>query len=129
MAELFRSCDNGGMKEIKLSDNKAPLKRGGYYPIYAGDYGFCSELPRNLQVPHGLVYDPATRLIHTTDGKKVSVFAQYRGEKRPPRKGEFYLSGAFIEAYRAPNNLSTPYHIAHLVYVVQETITRTYEVS
>jgi len=34
------------------------------------------------------------------------------GEFRPPRKGEHYLSGAIIFAYRAPNDLSTPYWIA-----------------
>lgn len=33
------------------------------------------------------------------------------GEKRPPRKGEWYLSGAIPAAYRAPNDLSTPYII------------------
>lgn len=34
------------------------------------------------------------------------------GEKRAPKKGEFYLSGAIVEAYRAPNDLTTEYHIA-----------------
>jgi len=28
---------------------------------------------------------------------------------RPPKKGEYYLSGAIVEAYRAPNDFSTPY--------------------
>lgn len=32
-------------------------------------------------------------------------------EKRPPRKGEWYLSGAIPTAYRAPNDLSTSYII------------------
>lgn len=40
---------------------------------------------------------------------------RWTGEKRPPRRGEFYLSGAIVEAYRAPNDLDTPYHIAVLV--------------
>lgn len=30
---------------------------------------------------------------------------------RPPRKGEFYLSGAIVQAWRAPNDLGTPYHV------------------
>lgn len=30
---------------------------------------------------------------------------------RNPRKGEFYLSGAIVAAYRAPNDLTTPYHV------------------
>lgn len=33
-------------------------------------------------------------------------------EFRPPRKGEFYLSGAIPCAYRAPNDLLTSYRIA-----------------
>jgi len=45
------------------------------------------------------------------------------GEKRPPSKGEWYLSGAIVTAYRAPNNLSTPFHIARLVRVETKTIT------
>lgn len=34
------------------------------------------------------------------------------GEFRPPLKGEWYLSGAIVEAYLAPNDLSTEYWIA-----------------
>lgn len=34
------------------------------------------------------------------------------GQFRPPKKGEYYLSGAEIFAYRAPNDLSQPYWIA-----------------
>jgi hypothetical protein len=34
------------------------------------------------------------------------------GEFRPPKKGEFYLSGAIITAYRAPNDLGTAHWIA-----------------
>jgi hypothetical protein len=33
------------------------------------------------------------------------------GEKRAPKRGEFYLSGAIPEVYRAPNDLTTPYYI------------------
>ena len=44
-----------------------------------------------------------------------NVRARWTGEKRPPRKGEWYLSGSIIEAYRAANDLLTPYHIAELV--------------
>jgi len=31
---------------------------------------------------------------------------------RAPRKGEYYLSGAIVQAYRAPNDLSTAFKIA-----------------
>lgn len=51
--------------------------------------------------------------------------ARWTGEKRPPKKGEWYLSGAIVEAYRAPNNLSIPFHIAEIVRV---TMIETYEV-
>ena len=50
----------------------------------------------------------------------LTVVAKYTGEKRPPKKGEWYLSGARIVAYRAPNDFSGPrmvYHIAELVVV------------
>lgn len=36
-------------------------------------------------------------------------------EFRPPRRGEWYLSGAIVEAYRAQSNLTTPFRIARLV--------------
>lgn len=28
---------------------------------------------------------------------------------RPPKRGEYYLSGAIMEAYRAPADFNTPY--------------------
>lgn len=31
--------------------------------------------------------------------------------KRAPKKGEWYLSGAIVEAYQAPNDLTTEYTI------------------
>jgi len=41
--------------------------------------------------------------------------AVYTGEKRKPLKGEWYLSGAIIKAYKAPNDLNSEYYIAELV--------------
>lgn len=41
--------------------------------------------------------------------------ARPTGERRPPRAGEWYLSGAVVEAYRAPNDLSSEFRIAELV--------------
>jgi hypothetical protein len=43
--------------------------------------------------------------------------AKLTGEKRAPKRGEWYLSGAIPAAYQAPNDLSTEYHIVELVYV------------
>jgi hypothetical protein len=39
-------------------------------------------------------------------------FYKWTGEKRPPRKGEFYLSGSIISAYQSLGDMSYPYHIA-----------------
>jgi hypothetical protein len=45
------------------------------------------------------------------------------GEFREPKAGEWFLSGAIVEAYRANNDLLTKYHIAKLI--LTETITTT----
>jgi hypothetical protein len=52
------------------------------------------------------------------------VKARYTGEYREPKKGEWYLSGAIVVAYRAPNDLSTKYFIAEPVLVERETYTK-----
>jgi len=46
-------------------------------------------------------------------------FAIPTGEFRPPKAGEWYISGALPAAYRAPNDLTTAYHIARLGAVVR----------
>ena len=44
-------------------------------------------------------------------------------EFRPPKKGEFYLSGAIVTAYRAPNDLSTAFRIVRPTFrAKKETI-------
>lgn len=48
---------------------------------------------------------------------RVGVRAVSTGEFREPRKGEWFLSGSYIEAYRAENDLPTAYHIARLALV------------
>lgn len=50
--------------------------------------------------------------------------AIFTGEKRPPKRGEWYISGSIPYAYRAPNDLTTEHHIAKLVRV-EETIVTT----
>lgn len=44
------------------------------------------------------------------------------GEKRCPKKGEYFLSGAIIEAYEAKVDLTTVYHIAKPVKVKRITM-------
>ena len=51
-----------------------------------------------------------------------NTMAVYTGEKRPPKKGEWYLSGAIPAAYQAPNDLTSVYHIARLVKVRKEMV-------
>ncbi len=48
---------------------------------------------------------------------RVGVRAVATGEFREPRQGEWFLSGSYIEAYRAENDLSTAYNIARLALV------------
>jgi hypothetical protein len=43
--------------------------------------------------------------------------AEPTGEHRPPRAGEWYLSGAITAAYHALADLSTAYNIARIVRV------------
>ncbi|MCY1283632.1 hypothetical protein D9M68_818040 [compost metagenome] len=54
-----------------------------------------------------------------------SLQAAWDGEPaRPPRKGELYLSGALVTAYRAPADMDTPYFIAKEVDVVLHVVPR-----
>lgn len=53
----------------------------------------------------------------------VGLVAIPIGEFRPPKKGEWFLSGAIPQAYYAPNNLTTSYQILELVIVETKTVT------
>lgn len=59
---------------------------------------------------------------------KRNIKAKSTGEFRCPKKGEWYLSGAIINAYKAHNDLTTPYHIARLVRTKTVTTTIVCEV-
>lgn len=54
--------------------------------------------------------------------RHVQYMAKWTGEKRPPREGEWFLSGCPVDAYRARVDLFTPYHIAQVVQV-ERTVT------
>jgi hypothetical protein len=47
------------------------------------------------------------------------IAAVWNGEKRWPKKGEWYLSGAVVTAYKAPNDLNMSFHIARIVRIKQ----------
>lgn len=55
------------------------------------------------------------------------IRAKATGEFRCPKKGEWYLSGAIVEAYKAPNDLNVKFQIAKLVRI--KTIITEVEVS
>ena len=62
--------------------------------------------------------------ISVDDGK--AICAIYTGETRPPKQGEWYLSGAIIEAYRAPNDY-LPMDDQAIAQLVLVSIVRTVE--
>jgi len=39
--------------------------------------------------------------LYPVEGKPGNIRAQWTGEKRTPKQGEYFLSGAIIMAYRA----------------------------
>jgi len=61
-----------------------------------------------MSKPYGL-FPGENTLIGSRRG---AAFYEATGEYREPRQGEYYLSGAMVQAYRAPNDLSTRYWIA-----------------
>lgn len=61
------------------------------------------------------------KLKRTQAGLLQRCRAQATGEKRKPKAGEWYLSGAVVEGYYAIRDLDTEYHIAQLVLVVRVT--------
>ena len=50
---------------------------------------------------------------NTWVGPHARRYFMWTGEFRPPRKGEWYISGADPEAYQSFAGLDSPYHIAH----------------
>jgi hypothetical protein len=58
----------------------------------------------NGKAPSGLY--PGEYIGSLTLLKQRDVRYKATGEFRAPRKGEYYLSGAVIQAYRAPNDFS-----------------------
>lgn len=77
-----------------MPSNATKLRRGQRYPL-------ADHVPLTEAEALGV-------------GKRAAIVAVWTGEKRCPKAGEWYLSGAIIEAYRAPNDLTTEYHIAQL---------------
>lgn len=71
------------------------------------------DLKHSILDPRKKQYFPmASEEQHTGGLDRRTTRFVYSGERRNPKRGEWYLSGSFIEAWLAPNDLSTEYHIA-----------------
>jgi hypothetical protein len=96
-----------------MNDDRSVLKRGVAYPL--GDNLTLDECRRfGVRSPGGLL---------TEGANWNTIQAVWDGlPRRAPKKGEWYLSGAPIDAYRAPNDLTMEFHIARLVRVETKTV-------
>jgi uncharacterized membrane-anchored protein len=74
------------------------------------------------------LYPLASLLSSTTGGRHPKVRARATGAFRAPRQGEWFLSGAIVEAYQAMEDLSTRFYIAELVEVEVKTVERVVRV-
>lgn len=92
------------MRLPKSDAERSRLTRGVVYPL-------ADRLTQEEQAGFGL----------PNAGLQVGAFAA--GEYRKIRPGEWYLSGADIAAYRAPQGTDTAYQVAHLVsYRIKQEI-------
>jgi len=55
--------------------------------------------------------------------QQPDICAVLTGQKGRPKRGEWYLSGAIPQAYRAPNDLPMEFHMLRLVRVKERTVT------
>lgn len=89
------------------------LTRDGFYPL--GDRHPAHKFPPFVNIE-----------LEGSSGKNKKLKAQWDGQpRRCPKKGEWYLSGAIITAYRAPNDLSDEFHIARIVEVEEKKVIQT----
>ena len=113
-----------------MSNESEKLKRGKAYPL-------ADRLPYQMAEDIFQRYAPpytgsADNVFSRIDGRmyaknrwiRDNVRATWTGEKRAPKKGEWYLSGSDIEAYRAPNDLGMIFHIAKIVRIETETVVK-----
>lgn len=62
-------------------------------------------------------YQVTMHATYPAEGQPSNVRAIWTGEKRFPKAGEWFLSGAIVAAYRTRNDLTTEFQIAKLVRV------------
>lgn len=91
------------------------ITRDTFYRVACGG----SSLLFPLDVPRRILKDAAPCAVH--------LRARWTGEKRMVKKGEWYLSGAIIEAHLAYNDLEFEHHIARLVRIkIVEVLDKEY---
>jgi hypothetical protein len=88
----FLIKDIGANKENEMPDSEK-LSKSGRYPI---------------AVHENIVFHVPSHKLR----------AKPTGEFRPPKKGEWFLSGSVIEAYQASCDHETAYYIAKLVRLI-----------
>lgn len=89
------------------------VSRTGLYPLAEqGGWRGVAQL-RELLASHGKAATPGMAKEH--------VRAKWTGEKRAPRAGEWFISGAIPQAYMAGGDLESAHLIAALV-VVKRTV-------
>lgn len=95
----------------------ARLTFGAYYPV-------IDRVPSRL-LPDHLRYGgyPFIAIFHKETGNAVFPFVRWMGEKRPPRKGEFFISGANPSGYYAANDLTAEHAIGELCFAEKRTVT------
>jgi len=87
-------------------------------------YPLANRIPREqLNALIRKVHGPSPTLgTEATIGPTTYIRAVKTGEKRTPRQGEWYLSGAIPNAYIAHNDLTIVYHILRLVIVEEHRV-------
>ena len=109
--EFNRVQSTLGKLQMTTLQDKGP-NGDGYYPLRDIPYGMDAEYLDGF----GMVGQEKG-----IDGYYVGVAT---GEYRPPKKGEYFLSGAIVEVYQAKQEFATSYHIAKVVRVETENVLR-----
>lgn len=99
----------------------APVTRLQLYPLAHTGWTTISAICKLLGEPHTSAIEHARAVCR--------LRARWTGEKRPPRSGEWYLSGAEVEAYCAAKDLGTPYLIAEIVLTEMRSTTTVVAVA
>lgn len=117
-------------------NNPYRLTRDGIYPLadriaFHTRKAIVAKLGVTFDTSHvegGEAIKSASRAGQEERWFRENIWAQWTGEMRPPLQGEWYLSGSPIDAYLAPNDLSSPFPIAKLVRIRTVTITVVQEI-